>query len=276
MIGPYTVPQLLAGSIQILLSQRLAQNATPSKLLYIIYGHFDDTYKECWNLLRSKFGNEIALVSIEQLPDTRKDLYPSGRHTVIHYRNTAQIPVLCFDNGNFEGYGTSLGKIERIGNQVTGEIASCLLKWIIQNALASDDSQKRIVASFLQNEHNKNCSHILQILFDTVKPHLENVAAYLNTLYHMSELTQEMWGEKLHLLGLFRDPHLFETTSASSRSILDNYTLSQIGYWQRETSEHIKTSSLKLEARATLLSVLADFTRLTQAREKLEFHKSVY
>lgn len=271
MIGPYTVAQLLAGSIQILLNKKLTQNTTASKLLYIIYGHFDDTYRQCWDILRSKFDNEIALVSIEQLSDTRKDLYPSGRHTVIHYRNTAQIPVLCFDNGNFEGYGTSLGKIERIGNQVTGEIASCLLEWIIQNALTSGDNQKSIVANFLQNKHNKNCSHVLQILFDTVKPHLENVAAYLNALYHIPELTQEMWGEQLYLLGLFRDSRLFETASASSRSILDNYTLSQIGYWQRETSEHIKTSSLSQVARATLLSVLADSTRLTQARQKLEF-----
>ena len=117
---PYTVSQLLAGSIELLLKRRIADEQNHSKLIYIIYGYTDTTYKACWDQLRQVFGKGILLVSIGQLPGTSLQEYPSGRHTVIYYRNAAHLPVLCFDNkGNLEGYGTSLGKVERIGNQVT-------------------------------------------------------------------------------------------------------------------------------------------------------------
>src|SRR5213592_3733559 len=128
MSSPYTVSQLLAGSISQLLEQQ--RNLHPqAKLLFMIYGYDQAVYHKCWDFLKARYDGTVLLVSIEQLPGTDVEEYPSGGYTVIHFRNIAQLPVVCFDNGSFEGYSTSLGKIERIGNQVTGAFASCLIEW---------------------------------------------------------------------------------------------------------------------------------------------------
>lgn len=267
----YTVSQLLAGSIELLLKRRIEGEQNHSKLIYIIYGYNDSTYKACWDQLRQAFGDEILLVSIDQLPATSLQEYPSGRHTVIYYRNTARLPVLCFDNrGNFEGYGTSLGKVERIGNQVTGEVASCLLQWIIQEGLGSEDSRKRSLANYLHNRNHKEYLRVLQLLFDTVKPHMEHVVNYFNALCANTEITNKSWGEYLYLLGLFRDTSLFGSFPVSNRVIIDNHTLSQVGHWERETREHIMTAHLDANVQMTLLGVMADATRLPEARQTLE------
>src|SRR5258708_3311407 len=269
--SPYTVPQLLAGSIELLLRRRGAGEQDHSKLIYIIYGYTDATYKACWDQLRRAFGAEILLVSIDQLPETSIDEYPSGRHRVIYYRNVPRLPVLCFDNrGNFEGYGTSLSKVERIGNQVTGEVATCLLQWIIQDGLNAEDPQKRSLAAYLHNEDHKEYLRVFQLLFDTVKPHMERVVDYFNALCTAPKITNKSRGEYVHLLGLFQDTSLFESFPVSNRAIIDNYTLSQVGYWERETREHIRTAHLDANVQTTLLGVMADATRLPEARQTLE------
>ena len=269
--SPYTIPQLLAGSIELLLRRHGAGEQDHSKLIYIIYGYADTTYKACWDQLRRAFGEEIFLVSIDQLPETSLDEYPSGRHRVIYYRNAPRLPVLCFDNrGNFEGYGTSLGKVERIGNQVTGEVATCLLQWIIQEGLIAEDPQKRSLANYLHNKDHKDYLRVFQLLFDTVKPHMERVVHYFNALCNTPEITNKSWGEYLHILGLFRDTSLFESFPVSNRAIIDNHTLSQVGYWERETREHIRTAHLDANVQTTLLGVMADATRLPEARQTLE------
>ncbi|MFL5661047.1 MAG: hypothetical protein ACJ8BW_06820 [Ktedonobacteraceae bacterium] len=81
--SPYTVPQLLAGSIEHLLRRRSEGEQNHSKLIYIIYGYDDETYKACWDQLRRVFGEAILLVSIDQFPGTSLYEYPSGRHRVI-------------------------------------------------------------------------------------------------------------------------------------------------------------------------------------------------
>ncbi|MFL5661050.1 MAG: hypothetical protein ACJ8BW_06835 [Ktedonobacteraceae bacterium] len=179
--------------------------------------------------------------------------------------------MLCFDNrGNFEGYGTSLGKVERIGNQVTGEVATCLLQWIIQEGLNSEKPQKRSLANYLHSGDHKEYLRVFQLLFDTVKPHMERVVDYFNALCSSPEITNKSWGEYLHLLGLFRDTSLFESFPVSNRAIIDNHTLSQVGHWERETREHIRTAHLDTNVQTTLLGVMADATRLPEARQTLE------
>lgn len=106
MNAPYTVADALAGSISNLLELPDGQLAH-AKLLYMVNGYDQETYKRCWDLLRAHWGKNILLVSIEQLPGTNAADYPNGAYTVIHFRNISSLPVVCFQNGEFEGSNIS-------------------------------------------------------------------------------------------------------------------------------------------------------------------------
>jgi len=190
----------------------------------------------------------------------------SINNTVIHFCNIADFPVVCFDNGEFEGYNTSLGKIERVGNHVTGTFAAALLRWLVRDADGSGDARRQAIA---ESVTDPSIAQILQHLCDTVRPHLEYIVAYFNALAQSPQLTRATWGEHLPLLGLFRDPAFLQTPSASARALTENHTLSQVSYWQRETNERIRNASLGKRAQALLLGVLADSSRLPQAKREL-------
>lgn len=261
----YSLSEALAGSISDLLEQPSGQ-LPHAKLLYMVYGYDQETYKHCWDMLHARWGKDILLVSIEQLPGTDINIYPSGAHTVIHFRNISSLPVVCFQNGEFEGYNTSFGKIERIGNHVTGNFASALLRWIGHDQAHKSHSQRQAISIAL----GKNAlTEMLQHLFDIIRPRLEQVVSYCNALAQISSLEPSSWGEFLHLLGLFRDPELFTSTSSFRRSLNENLTLSQAGHWQRETNERIRNSSIERRAKAVLLGVLSDPSRLAQAKQEL-------
>ncbi len=265
MNEPYTISDALAGSISDLLELPGGQLAH-AKLLYMVYGYDQETYKRCWDALRAHWGRAALLVSIEQLPGTNAEEYPSGAYTVIHFRNISSLPVVCFHNGEFEGYNTSFGKIERIGNYVTGAFAAALLRWLTHSPLLASDPQRQAIAAMLRANE---LTEMLQYLFDTVRPHLEHIITYCNAIAQSPRLTLSTWGEHLHLLGLFRDPEVFKTPSSFRRSLNENHTLSQVGYWQRETNEHIRSASIRKQAKAILLGVLADSSRLAQAKQEL-------
>ena len=265
MNTPYTIADALAGSISDLL-ELPGEESAHAKLLYMVYGYDQETYKRCWDALRARWGKTILLVSIEPLPGTSAKDYPSGAYTVIHFRNISSLPVVCFHNGEFEGYNTSFGKIERIGNHVTGAFAAALLRWLAHSPSLTNDPQRQAIAAMLQAN---GLTQMLQYLFDTVRPHLEHVITYCNAIAHSPHLTLSTWGEHLHLLGLIRDPEVFKTPSSFRRSLNENHTLSQVGYWQRETNEHIRSASIRKRAKAILLGVLADSSRLVQAKQEL-------
>ncbi len=128
----------------------------------------------------------------------------SINNTVIHFRNIADFPVVCFDNGEFEGYNTSIGKIERVGNHVTGTFAAALLRWLVRDADGSGDARRQAIA---ESVTDPSIAQILQHLCDTVRPHLEYIVAYFNALAQSPQLTRATWVNISPCWVFFAIPH---------------------------------------------------------------------